>query len=130
MVRDRFWPFPRGGPGVEFQIRPWDPKMGEGTWMKSVWLKIRGFPKKLWLRHEFEKLVDSFGGVLLQMDKKTEVRYDYRGTHIRVAVCDYKHIPQGRLIRYKDGNNEWRKYQIQIVIKQSDGQNKPQGFGE
>jgi hypothetical protein len=89
--------------------------MDEGDRLKSVWLNVRGFPKKLWQYHEFEKLVEDFG-VLLDVDNRTRGHYVFTEARLRVGVCDISAIPKRVCILYRNERNEWRKYEVEFHI--------------
>lgn len=58
-----------------------------------------------WEEHEFAKLVDSFGGVLYQLDKRTSGRFSYKAAKMRIVICDYRHIPIRKWMRILPNDN-------------------------
>lgn len=108
--------------GVRFEVRRWDPARDDGFRLRSIWVRIEGFPIKLWHRHEFERLVEDFA-VVLDLDQATERLRDYTAAKVRLGVCDPRQIPTVQWIRFKNRRNEWRSYQVRYTVL------LPRGFG-
>lgn len=74
--------------GVKFPVVGWDPSLNDSKRLTSMWLRIRGFDRYRWDWVEFDRLLNPFGAVVLELDPATRNKYDYRFARVRVGACD------------------------------------------
>lgn len=72
---------------VDLPAHHWDLALDEGIRLRPVWVQVRGFSTKLWFFHEFVKLFEPYGQVLV-LDPATLDHIDFRVARVRVGLCD------------------------------------------
>lgn len=103
----------------DIPIQEWDPSYAQGMRMIPIWIKVRGFPMMLWQTHEFEKLVEDFGAILLDQDPATENYRDWRAARLKIGICDPKLLPESHWIMFKDASGHVSRYDILFEIERA-----------
>jgi Domain of unknown function (DUF4283) len=101
---------------TEFPVSCWDPALDEGAKLRPVWVRVRGFPMKLWFFHEFARLFEPYGQVLA-LDQDIAEHVDFRVAHVRVGLCDAMHLPPLQWILYCDPNGFWTRYDVTMEVE-------------
>ncbi|XP_078153638.1 uncharacterized protein LOC144548796 [Carex rostrata] len=92
----------------------------------QVWVNITGFPPKLWRLQEFRRLVESFGGFLIDVDPRSSGHYDFSVLRLKVGVPDVRCIPAAKVLHFVGDAQQHRYYFLTFEIdgwKQGSGSN-------
>lgn len=103
--------------GVQFPVVSWDPSLNAGKRLISLWLRIHGFNKELWEWNEFEKLLNPFGAVVLELDTATRNKYDWRFARVRVGACDPKLFTEQHWQLYRDMTGYVSNFPLKIEVE-------------
>lgn len=79
-------------------------------------MNITGFPPKLWRPMEFRRLVESFGGFLIDVDPRSSGHYDFSILRLKVGVPDVRSIPDARVLHYVGDGQQHRYYFLTFEV--------------
>jgi Domain of unknown function (DUF4283) len=77
---------------VNLSAHFWDPVIDEDLHLRPVWILVRVFSMKLWYFHEFARIFEPYGQVLV-LDPATVDNIDFRVACVRVGLCDKQDLP-------------------------------------
>ncbi|KAF3325449.1 Cellular nucleic acid-binding protein [Carex littledalei] len=103
--------------GIQFPVVAWDPSLNAGKRLTSLWLRIRGFHRSLWDWPEFDKLLNPFGAIVLEIDPATKNRYDWRFARVRVGACDPALFTTQHWQLYRDATGYVSSFDLQIEVE-------------
>ncbi|KAF3338585.1 hypothetical protein FCM35_KLT17422 [Carex littledalei] len=103
--------------GVQFPVVPWDPSLNAGKRLTSLWLRIYGFNKDLWEWIEFDRLLNPFGDVVLELDPATRNKYDWRFSRVRVGACEPKLFTEQHWQLYRDMTGYVSSFDLRIEVE-------------
>jgi Domain of unknown function (DUF4283) len=101
---------------IEFSVSCWDPALDEEAKLRPVWVRVRGFPMKLWFFHEFARLFEPYGQVLA-LDPDTVEHVDFKVARVRVGLYNVMHLPPLTCILYCDPNGFWTHHDVSMEIE-------------
>lgn len=103
--------------GYQFPILRWDASFNAGRRLTSVWVRLIGFPYKLWSWEEFDRFVSPFGAVVLELDPGTRSRHDYRFARIRLGIGDLSTLPAQHNLTHRAPNGFVSSYDIDLEVE-------------
>lgn len=102
---------------VQFPIVRWDASFDAGRRLTSAWVRLVGFPYRLWSWEEFNRILSPFGAVVLELDPATRSRYDYRFARIRIGIGDISALPTQHNLTYRAPNGFVSTFDIDFTIE-------------
>ena len=103
--------------GNQFPVISWDPVFNSGKRLVSMWLRIWGFNRNLWEFVEFDRLLNPFGAVVLELDQATRNKYDWRFARVRVGACDPTMFTEKHWQLYRDATGYVSSFDLRIEVE-------------
>lgn len=97
---------------IPFKVSPWDPCYSKGLRMIPQWVKVRGFPAKVWQWEEFEHIFSDFGATVLELDPSTQLKRDRQVARLRLGMCDPMLLPSTHWVMHRNSGGYLSRFDL------------------